>query len=130
MQTQAALDPQLVHEFVLKAHADLERVQQLLEQEPLLVNAVTDWGGGDWETGLGSAAHMGNRPIATYLIEHGARIDIFAAAMLGHLDIVKAIITQYPAMRHARGPHTIPLIAHAEAGGTEAADVLRFLKEE
>jgi hypothetical protein len=79
------LDPELVQEFVLKAHGDLDRVRELLGQQPKLVNAAWDWGGGDWETGLGAAAHMGRRDIALYLLEQGSRLDLFAAAMLGQL---------------------------------------------
>jgi hypothetical protein len=69
------LDSALVHEFVLKAHGDLERVRELFEQEPTVVNAAWDWGGGDWETGLGAASHVGRRDIALFLLEHGARIQ-------------------------------------------------------
>src|SRR4029450_12581534 len=74
------LDAELVAEFVLMAHGDLGVVKQLVEQEPALVNAAWDWGGGDWETGLGAAAHVGRRDIAEYLLGHGARKDVFAAA--------------------------------------------------
>lgn len=123
-----ALNPELVQEFVGKAHGDLDRVKALLQQEPNLINAAWDWGGGDWETALGAAAHMGRKDIALYLLEHGARIDLFAAAMLGKLEIVKALLTDNPPMRHALGPHTIPLIAHARAGEEDAKPVLAFLE--
>ena len=86
-----------------------------------------DWGAGDWETGLGAAAHMGRRDIAEHLLAHGARIDLFAAAMLGEVEIVRAILDVHPEMRDARGPHTIPLRAHAEAGGEQAQAVLELL---
>ena len=128
MDRPPALDPELVQEFVIKAHGDLDRVGQLLEQEPRLVNATWDWGGGDWETGLGGAAHMGRKDIARYLLAHGARIDLFAAAMLGKLEIVKAVIAAFPDARNVPGPHGIPLLAHARAGGDEAADVVRYLE--
>ena len=82
-----ALDAALVQEFVSKSHGDLDRVRELLGTEPQLVNASWDWGGGDWETGLGAAAHMGRRDIAELLLERGARLDLFAAAMLGHADL-------------------------------------------
>src|SRR5690349_22608143 len=113
MEKKPALKPELVQEFVAKAHGDLNRVQELLEQEPALVNAAWDWGGGDWETGLGAAAHMGRRDIAEDLLGRGARLDIFAAAMLGRRAIVEAMLEAYPAMRDAKGPHGIPLIVHA-----------------
>jgi len=130
MDRPPALSLELVQEFVGNAHSDLARVQELLAQQPALVNATWDWGGGDWETGLGAAAHMGRADIAHYLLEHGARLDLFAAAMLGRLEIVKAIIADYPAARHALGPHSIPLLAHAKAGGEAAAVVVAFLQME
>ncbi len=125
-----ALPSELVEEFVSQAHSDLKRVKELLEQQPALLNAGWDWGAGDWETGLGAAAHMGRADIAQYLLERGARMDIFAAAMLGYLEVVKAILAADPAARIAPGPHGIPLIAHAQAGGEAAAAVLAFLQVE
>lgn len=120
------LAPELVQEFVGNAHGDLTRVQQLLEQEPTLINAAWDWGGGDWETGLGAASHMGRKDIALYLLERGARMDIFAAAMLGYLSIVQATIEAIPDARNWRGPHGILLMAHAKAGG--ATSVVEYLE--
>ena len=123
-----AIDAQLVQDFVRKGHGDLEGVKALLEQEPRLANAYWDWGGGDWESALGGAAHLGNRPIAEYLIERGARMDIFAAAMLGQLDVVKALVAANPGIHRHPGPHGIPLLRHAERGGEQAAAVLEFLR--
>src|SRR5579883_114815 len=128
MSKEEALDRALVEEFVTKAHADLNRVTELLDQEPGLVNASWDWGGGDWETGLGAAAHMGRKDIAQALLARGARLDVFAAAMLGKLEIVQAIIQAVPEARQARGPHGIPLLAHAQAGGEDATAVVEFLQ--
>lgn len=128
MEKKPALEIRLIQEFVSKSHADLEGVQELLMREPALVNSSWDWGGGDWETGLGAAAHMGRRDIATYLLEHGAHLDLFAAAMLGNLDIVKATLETYPDSINILGPHGIPLIAHAQAGGNEAIQVYEYLK--
>jgi hypothetical protein len=128
MDRGPALKPDLVQEFVRVAHADLDRVKQLMEEEPALINAAWDWGGGDWETGLGAAAHMGRRDIARYLLDHGARIDLFAAAMLGQVAIVKATLDAFPEARDVKGPHGIPLLAHARAGGPEAAAVVELLE--
>ena len=128
MDTKPALKSSLVEEFVRVAHADLDRTKELLAQEPALVNAAWDWGGGDFETALGSASHMGRSDIAIFLLEHGARLDIFAAAMLGKLEIVKAAVTAYPEALNTPGPHGIPLIAHAKAGGADAKAVLEYLE--
>ena len=124
----ARLDPELVESFVANAHGDIEAVRELLASEPQLVNAAWDWGGGDWETGLGAAAHTGRRDIAELLLERGARLDLFAAAMLGNLEIVRAAADAFPAAVHARGPHGIPLVEHARAGGEAAREVLAFLE--
>lgn len=128
MADKGALDPGLVMEFVGNAHGDLDRVKQLLAQEPALVNAAWDWSGGDWETGLGAAAHMGRRDIALFLLSQGARIDLFAAAMLGKLEIVKATLDAFPEALQTPGPHGIPLLAHAQAGGDDATAVLEYLQ--
>ena len=124
------IDRALVDDFVLVAHSDLGAVRQLLEQEPGLVNCARDWGGGDWETGLGAASHMGRREIALFLMERGARLDIFAAAMLGETEVVRAMLAARPELGDARGPHGIPLTKHAEAGGDGARDVLALLERE
>jgi hypothetical protein len=123
-------DRELVDEFVLKAHSDLDSVKGMLEREPGLVNCARDWGGGDWETGLGAASHVGRREIALYLLDRGARMDIFAAAMLGETEIVRAMLGARPELRDAPGPHGIPLVKHAEAGGEAAHGVLELLQRE
>ncbi|PKN91689.1 MAG: hypothetical protein CVU44_17395 [Chloroflexi bacterium HGW-Chloroflexi-6] len=129
MTEKPALNPTLVFEFVRVSHGDLERVGQLLEHEPALANAAWDWGGGDWETGLGAAAHMGRADIANFLLARGARLDIFAAAMLGKTAIAKAAVADNPNILTVPGPHGISLIAHAQAGGEPAIEVLQFLEK-
>jgi hypothetical protein len=122
------LDEALAKEFVYWAHTDLEKVKASLEREPRIINCTLDWGGGDHETALGGASHMGRRDIALCLLDHNARMDIFAATMLGRLDVVKAALTAYPKLLHTPGPHGIPLIKHAQAGGEEAKAVLEYLR--
>ena len=128
MERPPALATSLVQEFVSVAHGDLNRVTELLAQEPALIQAAWDWGGGDWETALEAAAHMGRADIARFLMGRGAGIDLFAAAMLGDLAVVQAALTAYPDSLHIPGPHGIPLIAHAKAGGTAAEPVLAYLQ--
>ena len=126
MERPPALAPELVSEFVRKAHGDIDRVREMLAIEPKLVNASWDWG--DFESGLGAAAHTGRREIALLLLERGARLDIFAAAMLGRLDIVRAALTAYPQAAKALGAHGIPLLAHAKMGGEPARPVYEFIE--
>lgn len=124
------LPPTLVREFVGKAHGDLAATKSLLAETPGLLNATWDWGGGDFEMGIGGAGHMGNREIAEFLIGQGGRMDIFVAAMLGKLDIVKAMLAAYPGLLHSKGPHGIPLMVHARKGGGPAEPVVAFLESQ
>jgi len=119
--------PHLAREIVGVAHRDLARVKELVTTHPSLAKASWDWGFGDWETALGSASHVGNRPIAEFLLEQGAPPTIFSASMLGQLDVVKAYAAAMPNIHLLRGPHGIPLAAHARAGGAQAEAVLQFL---
>ena len=121
-----ALDRALVEEFVRAAHARLDRVEALLADYPGLVNATWDWGGGDFETALGGASHMGRPDIAARLLAAGARLDLFCAAMMGKLEVVRAAIADAPAVVQVRGPHGISLLRHAQAGKQEA--VVELLK--
>jgi len=119
---------ELVREMVTVAHFDLKRVKELAEARPSLVKAAWDWGFGDWETPLGAASHMGNRPIAEYLLERGAMPTMFSAAMLGQLDAVKATVGVGNGAQKIRGPHSISLLAHARMGGEAARPVLEYLQ--
>jgi len=119
-----------VQEFVGNAHGDLAAVRAALATDDTLANAAWDWGGGDWETALGAAGHMGRSDIAELLLAHGARLDVFVAAMLGDLDVVRAILAAHPEVRASKGPHGIPLRAHAEAGGEQARALLELLDAE
>ncbi len=121
------LPPGLVREFVGKAHTDFGATKALLAEHTALLNATWDWGGGDFETGLGGASHMGSRDIAEFLIGRGARMDLFTAVMLGRLDIVTPILTAYPALLQSRGPHGLTLVHHAREGGEAARAVLDYL---
>jgi hypothetical protein len=120
--------PELAREMVTVAHYDLKHVQELVDARPSLARAAWDWGFGDWETSLGAASHMGNRPIAEYLISKGAPPSLFSAAMLGQLNVVKAFVATQPGVQRIQGPHSISLLAHAKAGGDVARPVFEFLQ--
>ncbi len=122
------LNRQLVQDFIIFAHSDLKMVKQLLEKEPALLNASMDWGAGDWETALGGASHMGRRDIVEYLLEKGARSDLFCSTMLGQLEVVKTLLTMQPKLIDARGPHGFTLHFHAQVGGKQSEPVLNYLQ--
>ncbi len=120
--------PDLAREMVGVAHNNLARVKELLALHPTLALAAWDWGFGDWEDALGAASHVGNRPIAEALLASGARPTIYSAAMLGQLDVVKAFIAASPGIEATPGPHGIPLLRHALAGGPAGQAVAEYLK--
>ncbi len=122
------INRQLAQDFVIYAHSDLDMVKKLLDREPALLNASIDWGGGDYETALGGASHMGRKDIVEHLLSLGARIDIFCAAMMGQLDAIKAFLTLQPSLIDARGPHGFSLHFHAQVGGESSATTLDYLQ--
>ena len=124
----ARQDLDLVKAFVGAGHNDknLDRVKEYLSQNPKLVYASWDWGGGDWETALGGASHTGSRQMARYLLSQGARIDSFCAAMLGERGVVTALVSADPSVVAARGPHGYTLLYHVAISGDVAmADLLK-----
>jgi hypothetical protein len=109
-------DIEKAREFVYYAHSSLEKVKELHTATPNLIYSTVDWGDGDFESALGAASHVGNEEIATYLIENGARINIFTMAMLGMTDHVKGVVEKYPNTINMIGPHGFTLLHHSEIG--------------
>ena len=119
---------ELVKEFVGAGHNRLEKVKELLEEFPNLVYARHDWGNGDFEEGIEGAGHVGNKEIARYLIEKGARPNIFVLTMLGETAIVKAILEKYPSLVNSLGAHGYTLLHHATRGGEDAKALLEYVQ--
>lgn len=120
-------DPARVQLVVGAAHRDLAKVKELVNASPALAKGAWDWGFGDWETPLGAASHVGRPDIAEYLIENGARPDIFFHAMMDHLEAVKALVDCQLGIQRIPGPHGITLLQHARNG--QAKKVQAFLEK-
>ncbi len=118
----------LAADFVIFAHSEFNETKMLLDRYPEVLNASIDWGGGDFETAMGGASHMGRRDIVELLLERGARPDLFTLAMLGQLDAVRSLLTLQPKLIDAKGPHGFSLHFHAQVGGEQSADVLDYLQ--
>ena len=130
-QTQPKGDPlpaEKVKDFVGAGHNNLDKVKQLLLEFPTLIYCMWDWGGGDFETALEGAGHVGNKDIANHLIGVGARTNLFVLTMLGKTQIVKAYLESYPQYLQARGPHGYTLLHHAQRGGDDAKELLEYLQ--
>lgn len=119
--------PDQVQAAVGQAHRSLEEVKKLVDATPLLANACWDWGGGDFETPLEAAAHTGRREIAEYLLSKGARPSLFAAGMLGQLEIVQAFMKLDPNAHLIPGPHGFTLMHCVDNGGDRAKHVREWL---
>lgn len=127
-----AIDPlpaEKVKAFVSAGHNNLEKVKELMAEMPTLIYATWDLGGGDFETALEGAGHVGNKDIANHLIAAGARTNMFVLTMLGKTSIVKPYLEAFPQYLTARGPHGLTLLHHAQRGGEDARELLDYLKE-
>lgn len=122
------LDKDLVKDFVVAGHRSLDTVKQMAQEHPTLIYATWDWGGGDFETALEGAGHMGNKEIANHLIGLGARTNLFVLTMLGKTTIVKPFLEQFPQFVFARGPHGLTLLHHAQKGGDDAKELLDYVQ--
>ena len=127
-QGEPQLDKELVATFVGAGHRDMEKVKALLEETPTLLNSAHDWQRGDFETCLGAASHVGYKELVTYLLEKGAQANIFTACLFGKMEIVKPMITAFPSVLNAKGPHGFTLLHHAIQGEDEALEVKEYLE--
>lgn len=122
-----ALKPELVKEFVGVCHSNMAKVKELLDSEPQLLHSSWDWGGGDFESGIEAAGHVGNKEIATLLLGKGARYNIYLACMLGHLEVVKLVMGTNPNLLNSKGPHGFTMLHHANKGGDESKAAVEYL---
>jgi hypothetical protein len=134
-QTTAQQDPppqipvNVVKDFVGAGHRDLGKVQSMITEYPNIVHCTYDWGNGDFESAIEGAGHVGNRPIAEYLINNGSRVTLFALAMLGKNDLVKPVLEAFPKLVFANGPHGFTLLHHAKLAGKEGEELYNYLWE-
>jgi len=122
-------EPAIVKEFVGAGHNNLAKVKEMLGSYPNIIYAAYDWGNGDFETALEGAGHVGDKEIANFLIEKGARTNIFILTMLGKTDLVKPVLEEWPALINSSGAHGFTLLHHAQRGGAEAEPLLNYLLE-
>lgn len=123
------LPDDLVKEFVRVGHGEFDAVRRMLDEQPRLLNAGYDWGGGDFETALEAAGHVGSREVAEFLLARGARPNIFVLTMLGHTSVVKALLAAFPNLLRSKGPHGLTLLHHATRGGEPAKELLEHISK-
>jgi hypothetical protein len=113
MDANQRLSQQVIDDFVGVAHGDCVRVKELLSQHPGLVKARASWD----ELGIEAAVQTGRVEIAEYLLESGASLDIFRAAMLGRAETVERSSQADPSLVKANGVHNIPILNFPVIGG-------------
>jgi uncharacterized protein len=102
-----------VREFVIAGHGNLEKVRQMLAENPKLLNASYQWNENDTETAIQAAAQVGSANVAEFLLKQGAPLEICTAAMLGMRDYLVRRLNAHPEEANATGAHGIPLLPHA-----------------
>lgn len=117
--------PEQVREFVIAGHWDLPKVKAMLAEHPQLLHAKQQWADNDFETAIQAASHAGSPHVALFLLEQGAPMAIYTAAMLGRKDTVQDLLRTDPDQINAVGAHGIPLLPHAAfSGNVELVEML------
>lgn len=110
-----------INDFVIAAHHDLPKVQEMLAEQPALLNESAEW----LETAVQAASHVNRPDIINFLLDQGAPMDICTAAVLGLEDDVAALLLEFPDLIEATGAHNLPVVYYpAIAGYTQILSLL------
>ena len=111
-----------VNEFVRVSHGDFDKVKQLCQETPALLNTRASWD----ELAVEAGAHVGRVPIASWLADRGATISTCTAVLLGQTAMVKEALSADPLCVHERGAHDIALLSYT-AWGNEQVGIAEML---
>jgi uncharacterized protein len=114
-----------IKEFVIAGHGNITKVKTMLEADSELLEVKHPWSEIDLESALQAASHVGNVPIATYLLEQGAAPEITTSAMLGDLPTIKKFLDADSSLIQATGGHGISLLTHGVISGDP--EIVNFL---
>jgi hypothetical protein len=95
-------------------------------KNPQSFNTTSDWKNGDYETAIGSAGHMGHKEMANFLINKGARFDLFVLIMLGKTESVKPFIEAYLSLIYSIGPHGYTFLHHGKQESEDAQKLYKY----
>jgi hypothetical protein len=112
---------------VIARHNDLDKLDKMMSYKPEFMYTRYHWGHGDFEAAIEGAGHVGNREIAEYLIDRGARVTLHVLAMLGKGELVIPVLLEYPSLVNASGPHGFTLLHHAKMGGEKSKGIYQYL---
>jgi len=110
------LTQEIRNQFIVNCHMNFEGVKEAIAQFPEIVNSYNPE---IFESALGAAGHVGNRPIALYLLAHGADLELAAAVMLGMKEEARELIAADPSLLKKGGAHHISIGYHAVLSGDQ-----------
>ncbi len=97
------------------SHNDLPKVRELVESDPRLVFSIST----DDELAIEASAHIGQRPLMRFHLDHGAPLSLPTAVSLGDTATVEFLLGRNPDLVHERGAHDFPLMYFVAFGGDE-----------
>lgn len=95
------------------SHAKLATLRELVAQDPRLIFSVST----DDELAIEACAHVGNREIMRFHLDHGAPCSLPTAVSLGDTAMVKHLLDLDPLLVNERGAHDFALMHYAAIGG-------------
>jgi ankyrin repeat protein len=109
----AGLSQELQSKTTGSSHARLATVRELVQQHPRLVFSIST----DDELAIEAAAHMGNRDIMNFHLEHGSPMSLPTAVSLGDAEHARFLLDEDPDLIHERGAHDFPVMMFVAFGG-------------
>ncbi len=100
-------------EVTSKSHFDLKGVRELVERDPRLTFSLST----DDELAIEASAHIGQRDLIRFHLDHGAPLSLPTAVSLGEQSVVKELLAADPRLVHERGAHDFPVFWYVVMGG-------------
>jgi ankyrin repeat protein len=113
-----------VNPFVSIAHANFDRVKELLAGNSKLLNTRASWD----ETAIEAAAHTGHLDMAQWLAEKGAAVSTCTAVLLGTGALVKEALAADRLVVNERGAHDISILGYTAYANEQPAIADMLLK--
>lgn len=112
----------LQNETTGSSHFDLERVRELLDEEPRLIHALST----DAELAIEACSHTGRRDIIRLHLDRGAPLSLPTAIGVGDLDHARWLLRRDPLLVNERGAHDFPVMWYPSIarGSVAAAEML------
>jgi ankyrin repeat protein len=95
------------------SHAKLARLKELVAKDKRLIWSVST----DDELAIEACAHVGNREIMRFHLDHGAPLSLPTAVSIGDTATVRFLLDRDPLLIHERGAHDFALMHYAAIGG-------------